>query len=58
MNIKLNKIEIEQEWDEGGCEMFLLGLDLNCPNCGVLVKSGEHHSCKQAKPKKKKKVGA
>ena len=41
----------------GKCEMFIEGLDMACPLCEVLVKSGEHHECsteeqKPAKPVK------
>jgi hypothetical protein len=36
----------------GKCTMFVQGMDMNCPMCGVLVKSGEQHACEQPKPKK------
>lgn len=29
----------------GRCFMFIRGADLNCPLCGSLVHSGEHHEC-------------
>jgi hypothetical protein len=32
------------------CSMFVQGLEMNCPLCGVLVKSGERHMCEQQKP--------
>ena len=35
----------------GKCSMTVLGLDMNCPLCGVLVKSGESHDCEKSKPK-------
>lgn len=28
------------------CSLFVTGLDLNCPLCAVLVRSGEMHTCK------------
>jgi len=27
------------------CSLYVLGMDMNCPLCRVLVKSGEHHMC-------------
>lgn len=27
------------------CSLFVVGLDMNCPLCKVLVKSGDHHAC-------------
>ena len=46
------------------CSLFVEGLEMNCPLCGVLVKSGERHQCQQpepkiieAKPKKKLRAG-
>ncbi len=27
------------------CTVYVLGLDLNCPMCGVLVPSGVKHAC-------------
>ena len=29
----------------GKCEVFVSGMDLHCPLCGVLVKDGERHAC-------------
>jgi hypothetical protein len=29
----------------GHCTLFVQGLDMNCPLCKVLVRSGEHHEC-------------
>lgn len=29
----------------GSCQMFVSGLEMNCPLCNTLVKSGETHSC-------------
>jgi len=31
----------------GQCSMYVLGMDMNCPLCGVLVKSGENHKCEK-----------
>jgi hypothetical protein len=30
----------------GSCEMYVYGLDMRCPLCKTLVRSGERHSCK------------
>lgn len=27
------------------CQMFVEGLDMNCPLCGLFVKSGQRHEC-------------
>lgn len=35
------------------CSLYVLGMDLKCPLCGSLVKSGETHRC-SSKPTKKK----
>lgn len=38
------------------CTVYVVGLDLNCPMCGVLVPSGTLHKCPEAnKPKKTRK---
>lgn len=45
------------------CQMYVEGMDMNCPLCGALVRSGENHECGGAKkelpavrvPKKKSK---
>lgn len=29
----------------GRCEVFVQGLDINCPLCLALVKSGQRHEC-------------
>lgn len=29
----------------GECSIFVQGIEMNCPLCGVLVKSGTHHPC-------------
>ena len=29
----------------GKCSMFVEGMDMNCPLCKTLVKSGERHEC-------------
>jgi hypothetical protein len=29
----------------GHCSLYVFGMEMNCPMCGVLVKSGEQHSC-------------
>ncbi len=44
------------------CTMFVVGLDMDCPLCGVKVKSGESHQCaskpepRKVKPKRKARV--
>jgi hypothetical protein len=35
------------------CKLSVLGIDMNCPMCGALVKSGETHQCSNPKPKQK-----
>jgi hypothetical protein len=37
----------------GTCSMFVEGMDMNCPLCGTLVKSGESHTCGTLEPKAK-----
>jgi hypothetical protein len=37
----------------GHCQMFVEGMNMTCPLCGVLVKSGETHECSKEEPKKK-----
>ncbi len=32
------------------CSMFVLGLDMDCPLCGVKVSSGERHRCESLEP--------
>jgi hypothetical protein len=29
----------------GNCTISVLGMDMNCPLCKVLVKSGQRHQC-------------
>jgi hypothetical protein len=36
----------------GTCSLSVIGMDMNCPLCGTLVKSGESHSCSKGAPKK------
>jgi hypothetical protein len=38
----------------GTCHIFVEGMEMNCPLCGSLVKSGETHDCKvsQRDPKR------
>jgi hypothetical protein len=37
----------------GTCSIFVLGIDMNCPLCGKLVRSGETpHGCVREEPKK------
>lgn len=31
----------------GKCHVQVVGIDMNCPMCGVLVKSGETHDCEK-----------
>jgi hypothetical protein len=33
------------------CSLTVLGMDLTCPLCGVLVKSGSSHNCRKPKPR-------
>jgi len=35
----------------GSCTLYVYGLDMNCPMCGTLVKSGENHACQKQEPK-------
>lgn len=35
----------------GSCSMAVIGLDMNCPLCKTLVRSGEAHQCKIVPPK-------
>lgn len=42
---------IKVKW--GTCSMFVHGMDMNCPLCGELVKSGETHKCETPQPKAK-----
>lgn len=39
------------------CSVFLVGMEMRCPLCKVLVRSGEHHECRieLRKPARKKK---
>lgn len=30
----------------GECFVYVEGMSMNCPLCGVIVRSGEQHSCK------------
>jgi hypothetical protein len=30
----------------GECFVYVEGMNMNCPLCGVIVRSGERHSCK------------
>jgi hypothetical protein len=32
------------------CSLFVQGMDMNCPLCGTLVKSGERHECSKPEP--------
>jgi hypothetical protein len=38
----------------GSCSVFVQGMEMNCPLCRVLVRSGEHHECKRETAKKGK----
>jgi hypothetical protein len=42
----------------GRCEIYVQGMDMKCPLCGVLVRSGEQHECKlkSTQPKRKGKA--
>ena len=40
----------------GHCCVSVLGMDMNCPLCGTLVKSGERHECVREEPKPVKKI--
>jgi hypothetical protein len=35
----------------GTCSVYVEGMEMHCPLCRVLVRSGEHHECQ--KPAKK-----
>lgn len=37
----------------GTFSLFVVGLEMNCPLCGTLVKSGETHKCGTPEPKAK-----
>jgi len=45
MKVKLNY---------GKCVMFVQGMDMNCPLCGVQVLSGMKHECEKREPQKPK----
>jgi len=32
------------------CYLFVVGLEMHCPLCGELVRSGERHACETPKP--------
>jgi uncharacterized C2H2 Zn-finger protein len=45
-------VKVKVKW--GTCSMFVDGLDMNCPLCGTLIKSGEKtHYCETPRPKAK-----
>jgi hypothetical protein len=33
------------------CSIFVVGANIKCPLCGVLVSSGQHHICTQPEPR-------
>lgn len=39
------KAPVQASVSYGRCKIYVQGLDMNCPLCGVLVKSGERHTC-------------
>lgn len=41
----------------GKCHMFVLGMDLVCPLCKVLVRSGTQHECQIQEPVPSRKKG-
>jgi hypothetical protein len=43
--------KVKVKW--GTCSMFVEGMEMNCPLCGTLVKSGETHNCGTPEPKAK-----
>jgi len=46
-------VKVKVEYAE--CRVQLIGLQMNCPLCGLLVKDGEEHMCrKELAPAKKK----
>jgi hypothetical protein len=47
-------VAIKTKVSYGACSVFVQGMDMNCPLCGVLVKSGETHKCETKQPKKLK----
>jgi hypothetical protein len=40
-------VNLDMKWTSESCEMSVEGMSLKCPVCGVLVESGQTHSCKQ-----------
>jgi hypothetical protein len=34
------------------CSLFVVGLEMDCPLCGLLVKSGQRHTCEKPDPDK------
>ena len=38
-------MSVKSSVNYGKCSVFVLGMEMNCPMCGVLVKSGEQHQC-------------
>ena len=42
----------------GRCEMFVEGLDMECPLCKKLVKSGERHECERTRPRRRRNTAA
>jgi hypothetical protein len=38
----------------GKCAVWVEGMDMKCPLCGTLVRSGEHHACKVVEPSKRR----
>ena len=43
--------KVKMNW--GKCTVAVVGVDMNCPLCGTLVKSGERHECEKREPQKK-----
>lgn len=45
---------IKTKINYGKCSIVVQGMEMNCPLCGTLVKSGETHECENRQPKKLK----
>lgn len=39
------RMDIDVQKAFSRCTVFVVGMDMNCPACGVLVHSGERHEC-------------
>jgi hypothetical protein len=41
------KIKVKKDTSWGNCQLYVEGLDMNCPLCGELVPSGYAHDCQR-----------